>query len=165
MLIPWRSHLFVVAALALACGGGDGDHDGGVDARAACRPPASALPTSGPLIHPDEVPVGVPCVPGGPRELPGRWFVTNPNDRFSYFYPRFEGDCATGFRLTFVPDDADPSEDLKRYSSEDLARFKSDLAASNAKRIAVTDAKGATLGHGERQAREAETRRAVSKIL
>lgn len=110
------------AALALtlttaACSGDDGTP-------AVCAPPTSELPTTGELIHPDQLPIDATCVPGGLVDVPGRWFVANLQGLFSFFYPRYEGDCATGFRRALVPgDDTDPADGRTRQTWSDGTRL------------------------------------------
>lgn len=78
----------------------------------ACQVPASpALPTEGELTDPADLPLPASCVPGGLADLPGRWFVSDLTQTFSFGYPRFDGSCAEGFRssLSRTLDD-DPSD-------------------------------------------------------
>ena len=76
-----------------------------------CEPPASPpLPTTGDLRSPDDLPP-LECVSGAMGDLPGRWFVRDPAELFTFSYPRYAGSCSEGFR-SFVgaPDDLDDSD-------------------------------------------------------
>lgn len=112
----------VVPALALAaavaaCSGDD-------TAPPVCTPTPAALPTTGELIHPDELPIEATCVTGGLVDLPGRWYVANLRGLFSFFYPRYEGDCTTGFRRALVADDdTDPADGRTRHTWSDGTRL------------------------------------------
>ena len=109
--------LFALGSLA-ACGSDDG-------AGSVCATPASApLPTTGELIHPDQLPLPDVCVAGGLVDLPGRWFVVDPDRTFTFSYPRYEGSCSAGFRNAAAPpDDADESDDRTRHTWTDGTRL------------------------------------------
>lgn len=118
--------LTVPLALALAaCGGDDGNSDNPDAPAQPDAPPSSCAPTPpqiqpGPLADPRQLPLPANCVVGGLRDLPGRWFVRNPDSSFSFSYPRYEGDCTTGFRRANVgDDDVDLSDGIIRHNWSD----------------------------------------------
>ena len=89
-----------------------------------CATPAQApLPVDGDLLGPDALPA-LDCVEGGLADLPGRWFVRDPDTLFTFSYPRYEGSCATGFRNPAAPeDDADASDGRTRHTWTDGTRL------------------------------------------
>jgi hypothetical protein len=108
LALAWMS-IFVTLSL-VACGGDDNADTpdappGPPDAPdTACAPTPPAL-QPGPLADPRLLGLPTTCVPGGLRDLPGRWFVRNPDSSFQFQYPRYEGDCTNGFRRANVGDD------------------------------------------------------------
>lgn len=93
------------------------------DAPLVCEPPASApLPQTGDLRGPDDLPA-LACVSGGLGDLPGRWFVRDPAQHFTFSYPKYEGSCAAGFRnFVAAPDDLDASDGRTRQVWDDGTR-------------------------------------------
>jgi hypothetical protein len=93
---------FLLAALA-GCGGDD--------AAKVCEVPAqAALPAGGELRGPEALPA-LACVEGGLVDLPGRWFVREPDTLFTFSYPRYQGSCEQGFRNpATAADDLDGSD-------------------------------------------------------
>src|SRR5262249_3187646 len=85
----------IASCLALLAACGDNASD--------CAPAPPPLPT-GRLSDPSAPPLP-DCVPGGLRDLPGRWFVAAAGAGFAFEYPKFEGSCEAGFRRTFQADD------------------------------------------------------------
>ncbi len=77
-----------------------------------CTVPAqSPLPTTGELIHPDQLMTADACVAGGLADLPGRWFIRDLGQHFSFSYPLYDGTCADGLRgPDGAPDDLDDSD-------------------------------------------------------
>jgi hypothetical protein len=112
---PWIAAIAATAALAALAGCGD-------NADTGCDPEPPKLPTAGPLRDPYEAPLA-DCVPGGLRDLPGRWFVAAAGAGFSYDYPRFEGSCEAGFRRSFRDDDLDASDGATRHTWSDGTRI------------------------------------------
>jgi hypothetical protein len=108
------------AALGLLAACGD-NLDSTADDAERCEPPSPALPAAGPLIDP--LAAALPCVPGGLRDLPGRWFIAEDGPGFSYEYPRFEGSCETGFRHAFRSDDLDDSDRRTFHTWSDGTRI------------------------------------------
>jgi hypothetical protein len=108
-------------ALALAVGTGCGGDDGG---SAACPVPAQApLPAEGDLLSPAQLPA-LDCVEGGLADLPGRWFVRDPDRIFTFSYPRYQGSCELGFRNpAWPPDDPDPADGRTRHVWTDGTRL------------------------------------------
>ncbi len=98
---PILPRALLSSLIALAACGDDGD--GGPDAATHnCNVPESpALPSTGEITRASELPLPATCVPGGLRDLPGRWFVANPSAIFTFGYPRYAGSCAEGFRNEF----------------------------------------------------------------
>ena len=105
----------IIVALALvtaACGdNGNVTPDAPVTPR--CEPTPGPLPMPGPLADPLALPLPASCVVGGLDELPGRWFVADPDAVFTFFYPKFEGNCTDGFRRAnyVAADDHDLADD------------------------------------------------------
>jgi hypothetical protein len=113
-----RATLFAVTCLAVAACGDDALEP------VVCNPPTSPLPEAGELIHPDQLPITATCVTGGLVDLPGRWFVADLSQAFNFFYPKYEGDCATGFRRSLVaPDDLDDGDGRTRQTWSDGTRL------------------------------------------
>jgi hypothetical protein len=82
------------------------------DAPKECTPQQSQLPTSGTYADPAVPQLSDQCVTGGLRELPGRWFIADPDQFFLFEYPRFDGDCDNGMhRWGLRNDDHDDSDD------------------------------------------------------
>jgi hypothetical protein len=102
----------------LAACGDDREPPGGD----ACAPTPPALPATGVLIDPLAAPLEG-CVEGGLRDLPGRWFVAAAGAGFSYDYPRFEGNCETGFRRMYRSDDLDDSDGATFHTWSDGTRI------------------------------------------
>lgn len=115
-----RSVLGLGLALGLlaAC---TGDDLGSPDDAGRCEPAPPALPVAGPLIDP--LAAVLPCVPGGLRDLPGRWFIAADGPGFSYEYPRFEGSCEAGFRRALRGDDLDDSDGTSFHTWSDGTRI------------------------------------------
>lgn len=109
----------LAAAAAAAALAGCGDNDAPLT---GCDPEPPPLPSAGPLIDPRAAPLDG-CVPGGLRELPGRWFVAAASAGFSYDYPRFEGSCEAGFRRAYRADDTDASDNATRHTWSDGTRI------------------------------------------
>jgi hypothetical protein len=85
-------------------------------------PQPAALPTTGDLESPDELPP-LDCVEGGLGALPGRWFVRDPERSFTFSYPRYVGSCGEGFRNAVAPaDDLDPGDGRTRQTWSDGTR-------------------------------------------
>ena len=87
----------VLACLFVVAGCGDNQD--------MCTPPPGELPPQGLYNNPELLPLPETCIEGGLRDLPGRWFIVDPTQYFRYEYPRYEGDCTTGFRRKFAADD------------------------------------------------------------
>ncbi len=94
---PVRAALLVPVLAVAACG--DNRSEG------VCAVPDGALLTDGELTHPDDLALPATCVPGGLRDLPGRWFLRDPSQSFYFYYPKFEGSCEAGFRDFAAPED------------------------------------------------------------
>ena len=102
----------------VGCGGGDDGEP------LVCAPPAAALPATGELISPDQLPALDGCVTGGLVELPGRWFQADLTRLFTFSYPRYAGSCEAGFRNQFAPaDDADERDGRTRHTWTDGTRL------------------------------------------
>ncbi|HVK87863.1 MAG TPA: hypothetical protein VM513_27275 [Kofleriaceae bacterium] len=85
-------------------------------------PPAALVP--GPFDDPLAVQLPPSCVPGGLRDLPGRWFVNHEPERFSFAYPKFEGTCEAGFRrANYLDEDADISDGFSFQTWSDGTRI------------------------------------------
>ncbi len=100
---------FGVAMLAVLAACGD-DLAALEEPGRACRTPAGDLPLDGPFIDP--LAFGLPdtCVVDGLDQLPGRWFsravdLHDPDANFTYEYPLYDDDCATGAEVDH--DDSD----------------------------------------------------------
>jgi hypothetical protein len=105
------------AVLSLAACGGD-DH--------SCELTPGELPATGEQIDPYALPLPADCIDGGLDKLPGRWFVADASKIFTFSYPRFEGDCKTGFRQSFgLPEDHNLEDDnyASFYTWSDGTRF------------------------------------------
>lgn len=101
----------LVLLAAAACGDDTPSNDADAQVSTCRPPPSAALPASGELISPDELPLPGSCVLGGMRDVPGRWFIADLTSLFNFAYPKFEGTCESGFRTTLGrPDDLDPSD-------------------------------------------------------
>jgi hypothetical protein len=113
----------LVAALGLhsvACG----DNVGAVpDATPPpCRPPHG--PAFGGLLgDPLTIPLPDTCVDGGLQSAGGRWFVVDGEYLNSPGYPRIEGGCETGFRLTAHQDVSDDVAGFWRATWSDGTRL------------------------------------------
>jgi hypothetical protein len=107
--------LCIVLALA-ACG--DDPVDPPIE-EGLCDRQIGALPDSGPFVDAYAIaPAG--CLTGGLEDLPGRWFVTDPTQIFSFFYPRYGGSCEAGFRREGEPpEDRDISDGVAFHSYSD----------------------------------------------
>src|SRR5262245_32545776 len=113
-----------VLAVVTACGDSEGQ---------VCAPPPDELPTGGRLIDPYALELPGACVHGGLEGLPGRWFVVDPTQYFRFEYPKYEGNCAQGFRRSFeAEDDHDASDSYTRYTWSDGTRFFQRVAYSYA---------------------------------
>lgn len=115
-----RSKVAILVGLA-ACG----DDIEPVVENELCLPdtPSAAL-LPGPFEDPLAVELPASCVPGGLRDLPGRWFVNHEPDRFSFAYPKFEGTCETGFRrANYLDEDADLSDGIAFQTWSDGTRI------------------------------------------
>ena len=114
--------LLVGATAALAaCGGDDAP---GTDAGQTCAPPAAQLPTMGPLLTVADLELPANCVAGGLVDLPGRWFVADLSQTFTFSYPKFAGSCTEGFREPFAtPDDNDETDGFSRFTWSDGTRY------------------------------------------
>jgi hypothetical protein len=90
-----------------------------------CEPAAGELPAAGLYIDPYAVPLPDDCVVGGLRDLPGRWFISVPQQFFFFEYPKYEGSCSTGFKRAFTIEDHDDSDRTKytRYTWSDGTRY------------------------------------------
>ncbi|MEZ4399024.1 MAG: hypothetical protein R3B06_03350 [Kofleriaceae bacterium] len=118
-----RSPYLLAPLVVLAACGDDGSATPDA-ATIVCTPPATDLPPDGPFATLAELPLPDDCVPGGLRDLPGRWFVADRTQLFDFAYPRFEGDCATGFRqLGARPEDRDASDGATFYTWSDGTRY------------------------------------------
>jgi len=93
--------------------------------REVCEPPTGELPTTGPFLEPYAVELPEDCVIGGLRDLPGRWFISNPDQFFQFEYPKYEGGCTTGFSRSFATEDHDEADRTKstRYTWSDGTRY------------------------------------------
>lgn len=94
-----------VLVLALAACGDNVDEAGPDAAGTACSYTPPEAPLHGLLRDPNELPLPQDCVRGGLVDLPGRWFVRDPAELFEFEYPKFEGDCTTGFRRANFKDE------------------------------------------------------------
>lgn len=89
-----------------------------------CAPVPPEVPPSGPLADPLALELPGDCITGGLEELPGRWFLVDPSQRFAFEYPRFEGNCTDGFRRAFyIDDDHDDSDGGSFYTWSDGTRI------------------------------------------
>jgi hypothetical protein len=121
-----RTAVLAATLLGLAACGGGGDDDGTApdgDVGPRCEPPRSDLPATGRFIDPLAMPLPADCVVGGLRDFPGRWFIGRRELSFNYGYPRFEGDCTTGFRTPGLVEDHDPSDGETTYLWSDGTRY------------------------------------------
>ncbi|HEY5925955.1 MAG TPA: hypothetical protein VIV11_29910 [Kofleriaceae bacterium] len=111
----------VLVVLLAACGdnGGGGGDDTMLE---PCEPPAAPLPTTGMYIDPLAIPLEG-CVEDGLRDMPGRWFVSDPMQYFQFDYPMYDGTCETGFRRHLIEDDLDPSDGYSLFSWSDGTRY------------------------------------------
>lgn len=113
----------VLAFVLAACGdnGGGGGDDTMSDE--PCQPPEAALPAAGMYIDPMAIDIAASCKPDGLRDLPGRWFVSDPSQYFRFEYPKYEGSCATGFSRLGNQDDHDASDGYSFYTWSDGTRY------------------------------------------
>lgn len=88
-----------------------------------CEPPAAPLPTTGMYIDPQAVALPASCIQHGLRDLPGRWFVSDPAQYFRFEYPKYQGSCASGFRRFGTEDDHDPSDGYSFFTWSDGTRY------------------------------------------
>lgn len=95
------------------------------DASMRCDPPPPPLPTPGALADPLALELPAACVVGGLRDLPGRWFVSDPAELFTFEYPKFEGSCDGGFRrANWFPEDRVLDDDNATFETwSDGTRF------------------------------------------
>lgn len=117
-----RATWVVVLTTAAACG----DNEPGGSTGGKCEPSTQELPATGVYADPYAIDLGEDCVEGGLRDLPGRWFVRDPEQFFVFEYPRYDGTCDLGFRRSFLnPDDHDESDEYKftRYTWSDGTRY------------------------------------------
>jgi hypothetical protein len=114
--------LALVLAFTAACGDDPDGTTPDADVSARCEPPPPPLPT-GPLSDPNAFALPGACVAGGLRDLPGRWFLRSPDGNFSYSYPRYQGDCATGFRDGSREEDHDPGDGYTSHVWSDGTRY------------------------------------------
>jgi hypothetical protein len=112
--------LVVVLAACGDNGGGGGDD---VMPDGPCEPPQAALPTTGMYIDPLAIELPATCVEDGLRNLPGRWFVSDPAQYFRFEYPKYEGSCTTGFHRLGNEDDHDASDGYTFYTWSDGTRY------------------------------------------
>ncbi len=116
----------VSAALALlvaVTGCGDNSGDGTGMSHEPCEPPASELPTTGMFIDPYAAELPATCVEHGLRDLPGRWFVSDPAAYFRFEYPKYEGSCETGFSRLGDQVDHDASDGATYHVWSDGTRY------------------------------------------
>jgi hypothetical protein len=108
--------ILVVALGILACGD---------NFEPTCEVPEAALPASGAYIDPLALPLPQDCAVAGLRNLPGRWFLRDPQRAFQFDYPRYDGSCRTGFTRAFdEPDDHDLEDDgYTRHTWSDGTRW------------------------------------------
>jgi hypothetical protein len=84
-----------------------------------CAPATEPLP-AGKYDNPYAMPLPDNCIDGGLVDMPGRWFMSDPDQAFDYWYPRFEGSCGRGFRQSLLrPDDHDASDGTTLYTWAD----------------------------------------------
>src|SRR4026209_1610510 len=114
---------FALVLLLVACG--DNGGGGGDDTMMPepCEPPQSALPSTGMYIDPMAVPLPENCVVHGLRDLPGRWFVSDPQQYFRFEYPKYEGSCTTGFHRFLTEEDHDTSDGYSFFTWSDGTRY------------------------------------------
>lgn len=118
----FRAVCLVVCA-ASACGDNNETGTPDVPVEPLCAPTPGPLPTMGHFIDPLAVELAG-CVEGGLADLPGRWFLRNPDSIFDFFYPKFEGSCSTGFTRSFFPDDdTDESDGFSQFTWTDGTRW------------------------------------------
>ncbi len=113
----------VIVLVLTACG--DNEDPRGPDGPEAprCAPLPGPLPTVGSFLDPNSFTL-VGCVEGGLENLPGRWFVRDPASTFDFFYPRYEGDCDTGFSRSFATeDDIDETDGFSQFTWTDGTRL------------------------------------------
>lgn len=111
----------VLLVAAAACGD-HGDNDS-MTPPEPCEPATDALPTAGMYIDPYEPVLPETCVEHGLRDLPGRWFVADPNAFFRFEYPKYEGNCTAGFRRFGNQDDHDPADGYTFHTWSDGTRY------------------------------------------
>jgi hypothetical protein len=120
-----RVAVLALAVMIVACGdntSGTGDDDDAMMPE-PCEPPPAVLPSSGMYIDPMAVPLPDSCITHGLRDLPGRWFVSDPKTYFRFEYPKYEGSCTTGFRRFLTEDDHDPSDGYSFFTWSDGTRY------------------------------------------
>ncbi len=116
--------LVLACALVLAaCGdnGGDDTPDGMTEE--PCTPAAAPLPTVGMYGDPMAVQLPANCIANGLRHLPGRWFVSDPQQYFRFTYPKYQGSCTSGFSRFGDEDDRDASDGYTYHTWSDGTRF------------------------------------------
>lgn len=96
--------VLVFPLLVTACGDNQERETPDVPEAPRCTPTPGALPTSGTFLDPQAIELAG-CIEGGLEKLPGRWFLRDPASTFDFLYPKFEGDCDTGFKRSFFRDD------------------------------------------------------------
>jgi hypothetical protein len=110
----------VAIVLVLVVGCGDNLHE----PSDTCEPVPPPAPLQGPFADPLAIPLPADCVVGGLRDLPGRWFVRDPEQLFEFSYPLFDGTCTTGFRRTnWIDEDLDASDGVQYQSWSDGTRI------------------------------------------
>jgi hypothetical protein len=113
-----RAAVVVLGVALVACGDNEPESE-------VCEPATGELPAEGLYIDPYAVPLPDDCVTGGLRDLPGRWFISVPQQFFFFEYPKYEGTCTTGFNRAFTLEDHDESDRTKytRYTWSDGTRY------------------------------------------
>jgi hypothetical protein len=75
-------------------------------------------------IDPHAVTLPDKCVTNGLANLPGRWFISDPQQYFKFEYPKYEGSCTTGFHRFMTEEDHDPAGDSHTfYTWSDGTRY------------------------------------------
>lgn len=115
---------FPAVILVVAACGDNVELEPDVPVTPRCAPTPGPLPTVGQFLDPLAADLAlVGCVEGGLEDLPGRWFLRDPETVFAFSYPKFEGSCDTGFKRSFLEDDTDESDGVSRFTWTDGTRL------------------------------------------
>lgn len=116
--------LLAVVLLVAACG--DNQTTGptvDVPGTPRCAPTPGPLPTVGAFLDPNAIALEG-CLEGGLEMLPGRWFTRDDESVFTFSYPKYEGDCTSGFRRSFgAENDLDESDGFSFFTWTDGTRL------------------------------------------